>query len=151
MEDYKWIKEGVHVLYNDEEYEIQSPVYFDGDEDEREMPKSPDEYESFHVVWIRNEKNEHLAYLDEIVKLRHVLELTHDELMKLRREICVGSIYYTDYRNSFGIPMKEVSCYADGFEEDVCDRTKDAEEQDKLIRDPQEFAYYCESVEGYEH
>jgi hypothetical protein len=148
MEDYKWIKEGVHVLYNDEEYEIQSPVYYDSNEDEREMPKSPDEYESFHVVWVRNKTNEHLVYLDQIEKLRHVWGLSHEELIKLRGQICVGSIYYEDYRNSFGIPMKEVSYYADGFEEDVCDRTKDAEEQDKLICDPQEFADYCESIEA---
>ena len=151
MEDYKWIKEGAKVIYDDHVYFVDSPVYFDEDKDESIMPKSPGEYESFHMVLIANGISDRFVYLDEIQKLRHISDLSHDELMKLRGEIVVGSIYYSDYRNSFGILTEEVSYYADGFEEDVCDRTKDAEEQDKLIRDPQEFAYYCESVEGYEH
>ena len=38
-----------------------------------------------------------------------------EKLWKLRKEICLGSMYYSDYENSFGIPEKTCLEFFDGF------------------------------------
>lgn len=37
------------------------------------------------------------------------------KLWKLRKEIVLGSMYYSDYENSFGIPEKVCCDFFDGF------------------------------------
>lgn len=38
-----------------------------------------------------------------------------EKLWKLRTEICLGSLYYSDYENSFGIPEEDCCAFFDGF------------------------------------
>ena len=38
-----------------------------------------------------------------------------EKLWKLRKEICLGSMYYSDYENSFGIPKKVCCDFFDSF------------------------------------
>ena len=45
----------------------------------------------------------------------HIWDLDEDQLKKLRCEICVGSCYYSDYENSFGIDTHEVAAYSDSY------------------------------------
>ena len=46
---------------------------------------------------------------------------TKEKLWDLRQEIVLGSLFYIDYKNSFGIP-KEICCnFFDGFIDDCFD------------------------------
>lgn len=66
---------------------------------------------------------------------RHVDDLCYNELKKLRGQICLGSCYVSDYKNTLGVEAKEVSQYADGFGEAIgWDESKDTAEN---------FALYC--------
>ena len=38
-----------------------------------------------------------------------------EKLWKLRKEVLLGSLYYDDYENSFGIPVKVCCNFFDGF------------------------------------
>lgn len=42
-------------------------------------------------------------------------ELTKEQLQKLRREIRLGSMYTTDFENSFDIPEKICQAFFDGY------------------------------------
>ena len=44
---------------------------------------------------------------------------TKENLWKLRKEIKLGSLFITDYRNSFGIDPRKVCDFFDGFLEFV--------------------------------
>lgn len=41
--------------------------------------------------------------------------LTDAQLEKLRKEIILGSLYVSDYENSFGIDLNAVCCFFEGF------------------------------------
>ncbi len=45
----------------------------------------------------------------------HLYELSEKEVEELRSQIVMGSIYYADYDNTFGVDTHEVAAYADGF------------------------------------
>ena len=83
-------------------------------------------------------EEEELDLLREEKEL-HVWDLDEEQLKKLRSEISINSIYYSDFNNSFEIDCHEVSNYADGYLEHL----KESEYEDT----PQEFADYCMSVE----
>lgn len=38
-----------------------------------------------------------------------------EKLWELRKEICLGSLYFSDYKNSFGVPMNVCGDFFDGF------------------------------------
>lgn len=38
-----------------------------------------------------------------------------EKLWELRKEICLGSLFYKDYKNSFGIPEDICANFFDGF------------------------------------
>lgn len=40
---------------------------------------------------------------------------TKEKLWQLRQEICLNSLYYSDYTNSFGIDTHKVCDFFDGF------------------------------------
>lgn len=44
-----------------------------------------------------------------------IAELTIEELIELKEEISLCSIYYLDYENSFGIDTHEVCDFFDGY------------------------------------
>lgn len=45
----------------------------------------------------------------------HLQELSESEVEELRSQIVMGSIYYADYDNTFGVDAHEVAAYAEGF------------------------------------
>lgn len=141
---YAWIKQGVRVLYNENAYIVSSPVYLDEDENEDEIP-NPENYDTYNMVWISNNKSEELVRLSEIVPLRHMKDLSFDELKDLRTQITMCSIYVSDYRNKLGVPEEEVFDYADGFEVFVCSEYEDSK-QDEMLGSAEEFAYYCVKI-----
>lgn len=147
---FSWIEKGAKVVWDKDgkEYEIDSEVFFDEDENEDEIPNENDR-ESFNVVWIANDTTEQLVYVDEIKRLRHIPDLSYDELKKLRSQIVLGSIYLDDYSNTLGVPTREVSDYADGFENCICsDEEITEEDREMMRRSPEECADYCQSVES---
>ena len=86
----------------------------------------------------------YLQDLNEIVSLsdidvaRDISELTDEQLKKLRGEICVGSIYSSDYNNSFFLDRSELIGYCESYEEWL---------EEKGIEDsPEEFSYYMREV-----
>lgn len=38
-----------------------------------------------------------------------------EKLWKLRKEVCLGSLYFSDYENSFDVPVHVCSYFFDGF------------------------------------
>ena len=66
----------------------------------------------------------------------HLYELTEKEVEKLEREIVKGSLYYADYRNTFGVDEHEVANYAEGY----------LEQEDEW----ESFYDYIQSVEYYD-
>ena len=148
---FSWIEKGIDVIWgkNGKQYKIESEVFFDEDED-----KIVDKNErlSFNVVWIATQKEEHLIYIDEIEKLRHISDLSYDELKKLRSQIVLGSIYMADYRNTLGITAEEAYDYADGFEDFIySDEEISKEEKERREHSSEEFADYCQSIEPLEY
>lgn len=69
----------------------------------------------------------------------HIWDLDEEQLKKLRSEICVGSVYLSDYNNSFEIDPNEVYNYSGGYLEEV----------DEYYGNdtPEHFAEYCMGVE----
>lgn len=85
------------------------------------------EYEREELDLLREEKEIHIWDLDE------------EQLKKLRSEICVGSCYGSDYKNSFEIDSNEVYNYSEGYLSFI--------EECGYEDTPEEFAEYCMSVE----
>ena len=71
---------------------------------------------------------------------RNISDLSFDELCELRKEIYLGSMYLTDYENSFGIDVDTLYSYSEGYEESLYEEYgEDWENHDT----PEEFANYC--------
>lgn len=68
----------------------------------------------------------------------HIWDLDEEQLKKLRSEISVGSVYLSDYNNSFEIAPNEVYNYSEGYLEEV----------DEYYGNdtPEHFAEYCMGV-----
>ena len=83
--------------------------------------------------------------LDELreEKETHVWDLTKEELEQLRRDVCIGSCFISDYENSFNINPDEVCGYCDGYWEYLWFEHKEEAEN---VDSPEEFAIYCMSV-----
>ena len=74
---------------------------------------------------------------------RHIKDLTDEELIALRKEIRLGSLFYRDYDNSFGIDEHEVCDFFDGFLEDAEDNFK--YEFGRYPKDAGELYDYCDN------
>lgn len=68
----------------------------------------------------------------------HVWDLSEDDLKKLRGEIYIGSIYLSDYENSFYIDENEVFDYSQSYEEWL--------DNEHVEDSPEEFSYYIREV-----
>lgn len=79
-----------------------------------------------------DEKEELEEWMNE--KDIHIWDLSKDDLKKLRGEIILGSMFLSDYDNSFNINTEEVSDYAEDYEQFL--------EEDGLEDTPQQFADY---------
>lgn len=86
----------------------------------------------------------YLRDLNEIVSLSYIdlaqdiTNLTYDELEKLRREICIGSIYSSDYANSLFIDRNELRGYCEEYETWI--------EKENIEDSPENFAFYFSEV-----
>ena len=92
------------------------------------------------TVKVRNgEGREYEAECDDLEVYNTMGDLTHDDYMQLRREIRHGSIYLSDYRNSFGIDENEVYSASEGFGME----TGWNDDEDT----PEAFADYCDAID----
>ena len=63
--------------------------------------------------------NKHIKLIYDEVKVAfnavHIWELSEEQVNKLRKQIVMGSLFLSDYANTFGINSKEVCDFADGY------------------------------------
>ena len=79
-----------------------------------------------------------IVCLTDIDVAHNIYDLTDEQLKELRREVRIGSMYYSDYNNSFFIDRSELSDYCESYEEWL---------EEKGIEDsPDEFSYYMREV-----
>ena len=76
---------------------------------------------------------------DELSVFNTMADLTHEDYARLRGEIRHGSMYLSDYRNSFGVDVNTVYAASEGFGME----TGWDDEQDT----PENFADYCDGIE----
>ena len=81
-----------------------------------------------------------LMALRDIELPRDIYDLSEDELIELYNSVRVGSMYYSDYNNSFHVDRKQVSDYVEGFEAVQYDEYGENEYEKHLTAE--EFAYY---------
>lgn len=53
--------------------------------------------------------------------MKRLEDFTKEDLEKFRSEICLNSIYYADYENSFGISRSSASAFFDGYLDFLCE------------------------------
>lgn len=83
-----------------------------------------------------DEESELQEWRDE--KEVFVKDLSHDKLIKLRQQVCVGSCYLSDYENEFGVDENTVCSLCDGYSNWL--------EEEGLEDTGEEFAYYIKEV-----
>lgn len=92
-------------------------------------------------VKVENKKgNVYYVTIENLTPYKEIQDLTFEDLKTLRSEIHPGSLYLSDFRNSFGIDEKTVSDYADGYVESLYEEYgENWEDYDT----PESFAEYC--------
>ena len=63
--------------------------------------------------------------VSELRKIKRLEDFTRDDLARLRREVVLNSLYYTDYQNSFGIDCHSVSMFFDCYLDDIADMARE--------------------------
>lgn len=153
MINNKFFGEGERCMYNGIVVIVSEIKYkwYDDDEiptpNEENVSENPQWYE-----WIVRDENDFTNYwycdYDDLESVRKITDLTTDELKKLRKQICIGSLYVSDCNNTLNVPAKEVSDYADCYVDyllSLCGEgatLAQAYERDSA----DEFAYYIENI-----
>lgn len=57
--------------------------------------------------------------------MKNFFDLSKQELWKLRNEIVLGSLFTTDYKNTFGFKPSCVGDFFDGYEDYICELIDD--------------------------
>lgn len=143
-------KEWRKVLWSDSGYgyvdEWKRAILLENPRDEYGRFTSDFTYESYVFVKMKDEDgNIFTATLEEIEEDVDPAMLTFDECKELWSEICRGSDFYCDYRNSLGVFENTAFDYYEGFWEYLVDvyGEENAYEKDTA----EEFAEYCTGCE----
>ena len=109
-----------------------------------DMSENDIDWEYDYVLIDTSDIPSYLQDLNRIVRLtdidvaHDIYDLTDEQLKELHGEVCIGSMYYSDYNNSFFIDRSELSDYCESYEEWL---------EEKGIEDsPEEFSYYMREV-----
>ena len=79
-----------------------------------------------------------IVCLTDIDVAHNIYDLNDEQLKELRGEVRIGSMYYSDYNNSFFLDRSELIGYCESYEEWL---------EEKGIEDsPEEFSYYMREV-----
>lgn len=156
-----YFKKGAQVIYHYEEwckvmwsesgygyvYKWKRAVMVENPRDEYGRFTNDFRYESDVFVKLKDENgNIFTATLDEIEPNIEPSELSHNELLQLYGEICRGSIYFSDYRNSLGVFQNVAMVFYEGFYDSLREEygsDEDANEHDNA----ENFANYCEGCD----
>lgn len=93
-----------------------------------------DEEENYYIL-----DDGRVVDFDYVQEPRTIYDLSYDELTDLRKQICLGSLYLSDYKNGYGIDCEEASYYADEYENYLREKYgNNWHEKDS----PEEFADY---------
>lgn len=109
-----------------------------------DMSENDIDWEYDYVLIDTSDIPSYLQDLNRIVRLtdidveHNIYDLTDEQLKELRGEVRIGSMYYSDYNNSFFLDRSELSDYCESYEEWL---------EEKGIEDsPEEFSYYMREV-----
>ena len=109
-----------------------------------DMSEDDIDWESDYVLIDNSKMPSYVQDLNRIVRLtdidvaHNIYDLTDEQLKELHGEVCIGSMYYSDYNNSFFLDRSELICYCESYEEWL---------DEKGIDDsPEEFSYYMREV-----
>ena len=89
---------------------------------------------------------DYLRDINEIVCLtdievpRDIHDLSRDELISLRKQICIGSDYFSDFNNDFFVPRADVMSESESFLNEQFEEYGESEYENHLT--PEEFADY---------
>ena len=135
MKNNNIIKAQQYAMYKGEKVFIDELIALD--EDIRPTVKNLRQNAVLFDAYIVYEDNttETVDYR-ELQQIRHVWQLSTAELMQLRKQIRVGSLYLADYKNTLGLTKVEASNISDNFEAWLYEENA----QDT----PETFAEYCE-------
>lgn len=134
-----YIKQGNKVSYHgipvmiDEILDVSHEYYFE----EEEIDKYPS---LCHVGIIYEDNKVDTVTITELSPLRHMEELSFNEYKTLWRQIEIGAMNYSSYRNSLGVDRKEVAYYSDGFSEAL---NNESEYPNFTENNAENFALYC--------
>ena len=139
--DYDFIKKGAKVRYTWREYDYYSatakgwgPIPY---EEKSEIVtivgtprnKNTKKFVSLNDYWFDDEETEILCKFEggftepiELCKLsiyNEIKDLTDEQLYELFNSVPVGSMYYDDFNNDFGVDNHQVLDFVDGFLESI--------------------------------
>lgn len=109
-----------------------------------DMSEDDIDWESDYVLIDNSKIPSYVQDLNKIVCLtdidvaHNIYDLTDEQLKELRGEVRIGSMYYSDYNNSFFLDRSELSDYCDSYEEWL--------EEEGIEDSPEEFSYYMREV-----
>ena len=163
--DYDFIKFGAKVRYTWREYDYYSatakgygPIPYetkekivkicgamrDKETKRFESTKRLNSYwccASDYEILVKDENgNKFFADIESLDKYAEISDLNEEQLQQLRKEISCGSIYTSDYANSFGVDENILFGICEDYWNYLCEEYGDenAEEHDT----PEEFAYF---------
>lgn len=74
----------------------------------------------------------------------NIYDLMEDELKRLRKQFCLGSIYLADYENSLGIAPNFLCGFSESYWDYLCEKYGEDNADDKDT--PEEFAWFVKNA-----
>lgn len=140
------------VYYNDSGYdyidEYEQAVIVEQPRDKYGRFTNNFEYEYGITVRIRDVHGK--VFVTELENIQPDVDpaaLSLQDVRALWKEMAHGSMYYSDYQNSFGIFCRTLCDYYDGYWEQMCDVY--SEEEASAYDGPESFYDYCQGTEYY--
>ena len=128
MEYKKFVKKGRKVRYIHSRYNVWGNLIDQTEKIVTVLQSVPSDYYTgkykswnefdgyFDVVSIQDKSGDKYSVeITDLYPYHEISELTYDELKQLYGEIHPGSIYLSDYENSFGVDKRTVCDMCDGY------------------------------------
>ena len=109
------VKGTENVMWNGGKVEVLD-VWDWYDDNHNPKPETLKEKPHRFSAMVRNERG-HEFEVDyrDLELLHHIEDLDNEDFKKLRGEVVIGSLYFSDYNNSFNIPTDEVLMWCDDY------------------------------------
>ena len=136
MKYSKFVKSGNKVFCTRFKEPVTVDEILDISNEETPTKKEIDDYpQLINVHVIDEDGGTYCVDATDLQPLRHVEDLSFDELKELRKQITLGSMFYHHYCNTLGVDCHEACFYADGFGQ--------ASGWREELDTPENFALYC--------